>query len=182
MILALDISTSITGVTLLDKEGNRIFTGYTDTRKEIGFFNKVEKQKNEILNIIEVHCGDNNKFIERIFIEQSLQAFRPGLSSAKVILALAGMNRTLSYLLYEALGLEPEYIGASTARKACGIKIPKGEKAKKVVLQFLLDNEADSMVEYTSFGNPKAPYYDMADSIVIARAGYEIWKSKNSDS
>jgi len=183
MILGLDVSTSITGITFLDNEGNRVYTGYCDMRKEEGFFKKAAKLKYELLELIEIHCGSDMEPLERVYIEQSLQAFRPGFSSAKVILALAGMNKTISFLLYEALGIEPEYIGATTARKRCGIKVPKGEKAKQVVLKFLLDNEPGFVVEYTRHENPKTQYYDMADSIVIARAGYIEWKqSANSKS
>ena len=66
-----------------------------------------------------------------------------------------------------------------TARKLCGIKIHRGQKAKKVVMRWLLDNEPDFNVEYTSKNNPKPKYYDMADSVVIAKAGYYLLKKQN---
>lgn len=69
------------------------------------------------------------------------------------------------------LNLRPEYLGASTARRLCGIKVPKGENSKEYVLNFLLDNEPDFSVEYTKHGNPKPGSYDRADSLVIAKAG-----------
>lgn len=176
MIAGLDIGTNLTGITFLDNNGNRIYTGFCDTRKEEGFFKKAEKLKHDILETINTVLGDSNESLETIYIEQSLQAFRPGLSSAKTLLALAGMNRTISFSLYEAFGMEPEYIAATSARKLCGIKVPRGQKAKMVVLDFLLDNEPGFVLEYTRYGNPKAHYYDMADSVVIARAGYNTWK------
>lgn len=37
--------------------------------------------------------------IEKVYIEQSLQAFRPGFSSAKTILTLAKFNGIVSYLV-----------------------------------------------------------------------------------
>ena len=46
-------------------------------------------------------------------------------------------------------------------------------KAKLVVLNFLLENEDKFDVEYTKFGNPRPKYFDMADSIVIAKAGHK---------
>ena len=67
-----------------------------------------------------------------------------------------------------------EVMNADCQRITCGIKIPKGQKAKQVVLQYLLDNEPQFEVEYTSSGNPKPKYYDIADSIVIARAGQKL--------
>ena len=45
------------------------------------------------------------------------------------------------------------------------------EKAKQVVLKFLLDNEPSFVIDYTRNGNPKPESYDKADSIVIAKAG-----------
>ena len=84
----------------------------------------------------------------------------------------------MSWLLFELFELEPEYIGATSARKEAGIKIQRGKKAKKVVMEYLLENEAAFKVEYTRHGNPKAQYFDMADAIVIARAGYRIEQKK----
>jgi Holliday junction resolvasome RuvABC endonuclease subunit len=177
MIIGLDISTSITGITILDKEGNRLYTGVSDSRKCKDFFEKVEKQTNDLFEILSGYdVGD----FEGCYIEQSLQAFRPGLSSAKTLLALAGMNKTLSWEFYRRLGIKPEYIGATTARKLNGITVPRGEKAKAVVLKFVVDTEIDFVVEYTKFGNPKTHHYDEADSIVIARAGLNLWKKQKS--
>ena len=61
--------------------------------------------------------------IEKIYIEESLQAFRPGLSSAQVILTLGRFNGIVSWICYKVFGFEPQYIGATTARKALGIKV-----------------------------------------------------------
>ena len=60
--------------------------------------------------------------------------------------------------------------------------MPKGAKAKEVVLEYLLDNEPTFEVEYTKHGNHKPDSYDRADSIVIAKAGYIEWKQRNSKS
>ena len=104
-------------------------------------------------------------------------AFRPGFSSAKTILTLAKFNGIVSYICKRDFGIEPEYIGASTARKTCGIKVERGKKAKEVVLNFLLDNEESFDIEYTKHGNPKPGSYDRADSYIIAKAGWKNLKS-----
>ena len=70
--------------------------------------------------------------------------------------------------------MEPKYIAATSARKQAGIKVPRGQKARAVVLQYLLDNEPAFTVEYTKHGNPKPESYDRADAIVIAKAGWAI--------
>ena len=181
MILGLDISTSITGYTILDGEAKIIKCEAWDLRNKRYFpnlFAKVQRFKQVMGNLYQI-----NKYpIDSIFIEQSLMAFRPGFSSAKTILTLAKFNGILSYVCQQDFGVEPQYIGASTARKSCGIKIPKGEKAKEVVLQYVLDNEPNFVVEYTKHGNPKPGSYDRADSLIIAKAGYNLWKERNSNS
>ena len=68
--------------------------------------------------------------------------------------------------------MSPEYISASSARKDCGIKVPKGEKAKPFVLGVLV-KEGLINPEYTKKGNPKPIYYDMSDAIVIAKSGFK---------
>ena len=82
-------------------------------------------------------------------------------------------------MCYNSLGLKPEYVAASSARKLSGIKIEKGKKAKEQVLKFVLDNVDAFGVEYTSRGNPKPGTADRADSWVVAKAGLEKWKEKN---
>jgi len=179
VILGLDISTSITGVTLVDDIGQVLYCEAWDMRNKNHFtdlYNKANFVKGRLLDLsIQFH-------IKHVFIEQSLQAFRPGFSSAKTLLTLASFNGIVSYICQDELGIKPEYIGASTARKSNGIKIPRGEKAKKVVLQYVLDNESDFVIEYTKQGNPKPGSYDRADSLIIARAGYNLWKETNSKS
>jgi hypothetical protein len=53
-------------------------------------------------------------------------------------------------------------------------------KAKQVVIEHLVTNEADFSIEYTKHGNPKPHEFDRADSLVIARAGHYLVKRENS--
>jgi hypothetical protein len=80
----------------------------------------------------------------------------------------------VSWLLYETFEIEPKFIGASSARKEAGIKVPRGQKAKQVVLEHLLETEPAFKIEYTKHGNPKPESYDRADAIIIAKAGATI--------
>ena len=174
MIMGLDISTSITGVTVLNSNGGVVLCDVLDLRKNKNFFQKVEKAKVLLEEI------KKNQAIEEIFIEQSLQSFRSGFSSAQTLSTLSRFNGTLSWICYELFNVVPEFVGASTARRLCGIKVPKGRKAKEVVLEKILDIDPNFVIEYTKYGNPKPGTYDKADSLVIAKAGYEICKEKNS--
>jgi hypothetical protein len=166
VILGLDISTSITGYTLLDGD-KIILNGAWDTRKYKDFFEKVIHVK---AGLEQVHKQYGKK-IGAVYIEQSLQSFRSGFSSAKTLSTLSRFNGIVSWLVFDKYKIKPEYLAATSARKLCGIKIPRGEKAKPVVLKFLLDNVPGFVIDYTRYGNPKPESYDRADSLVIAKAG-----------
>ena len=166
MILGLDISTSITGYTLLDGD-KIILNGAWDTRKYKDFFEKVVHVK---AGLEDIH-KQFGKQIGAVYIEQSLQSFRSGFSSAKTLSTLARFNGIVSWLVFDQYKIKPEYIAATSARKLCGIRVPRGQKAKAVVLKFLLDNEPAFVLDYTRNGNPKPECYDKADSMVIAKAG-----------
>jgi len=176
MFLGLDISTSITGATILDKEGKVLINTSFDLRNKRYFPSLFKKGKHVEMMLDELR---NRHCFEHIYVEESLQAFRPGFSSAKTLMTLAKFNGIVSYICSRQFDIEPQYIPAISARKTCGIKIPRGTKAKEVVLQYVLDNEKDFVIEYTKHGNPKPDTYDRADSLIIARAGHILWKEKN---
>lgn len=168
MYLGLDISTSITGLTVLDDGGNVVLNDAINTKskKFESFFDKASEVERRLALLKSQHN------IQKIFIEQSLQAFRPGLSSAQVILTLGKFNGIVSWICFKTFGLQPEYIGATTARKSLDIKVPRGENAKLIVLQRVLELEPSFKVAYTAHGNPVEGTFDRADSYVIAKAGY----------
>ena len=175
IILGLDISTSITGATLLDEDNNTLLCESWDTRNKRHFptlFHKAQHVRERLFGL--------GYPIKKVYIEQSLQSFRSGFSSAQTLSTLARFNGIISWICYQVFHREPDYLAATSARKACGIKIPRGMKAKQVVLDYLLDNEPSFEVEYTRHGNPKPDSYDRADSIVIAKAGYNEWTKRNS--
>jgi len=98
-------------------------------------------------------------------------------------LLLGKFNGIVSWLASKIFNIAPEFIGATTARKEVGIKVPKGENSKEVVLKHLLDTVPQFVVQYTPKGNPKQGTYDRADSYVIAYAGYlTCMKIKSSQS
>ena len=166
MILGLDISSSITGITVLDEKGSILYCMHVDTRKEKGLIKKAKKVEEALFNL---SCQVE---INRIYVEQSLQTFRSGFSSANTLSVLSKMNGIVSWICYKVFGKEPLYLEAKSARKQIGIKIPKGSKAKEVVMDFMVDNVEDFKVQYTRYGNPSPGYADRADSYVIAKAGW----------
>jgi len=177
MILGLDISTSITGYTILNHEGEILVCNHIDLRKEKNFFKKIQIVSSRLEDITDEYE------IEKVYIEQSLQSFRSGFSSAQTLSLLSKINGIVSWLCYNLFYGEPLFLGATSARKECGIKVARGRKAKEVVLEFVLDNVPDFDIEYTKFGNPRPGYGDRADSYIIARAGWlrERQETKNTD-
>ena len=179
MILGLDISTSITGATVLDDNGNVIFCEAWDFRNKRYFPTLFEKghEIKELLYQLKLEYD-----ITSVYIEQSLQSFRSGFSSAKTLSTLSRFNGIVSWLCYEVFDLKPEYIAATSARKKCGIIIPKGTKAKDVVIKYIIDNVPSVPIDYTKHGNPRPYCFDKADSWVIAKAGYTCQMEKRLQS
>ena len=182
MILGIDISTSITGFAVV-ADGEIVYYDSIDLRKYKNIFDKTIAMKEKLLDLYEMYQCDNEGAIsignspfpiEHIYIEQSLHMFMGGKSSAKTLSTLTRFNGIVSWLVYELFEIRPEFIGASSARKLAGIKVPRGQKAKQVVLQYLLDNEPAFKIQYTKNGNPKPESYDRADAIIIALAGYNL--------
>jgi len=186
MIIGFDISTSITGVAIV-AEDQLVYYDSIDLRKYKDVFDKTIAFKEKLLDLYEMYQLDNESFmgdsdypIEHIYIEQSLHMFMGGKSSAKTLSTLTRFNGIASWIIYELFEIKPKFVGATSARKQAGIKVPRGQKAKQVVLQHLLDNEPAFKIEYTKHGNPKPDSFDKADAIVIARAGYNL-EQKNKE-
>ena len=168
-ILGLDLSTSITGATVLDREGNTLLCESWDTRNKNKFpllFHKAQFVRKNLFGL--------QYPFTKVYIEQPFTFFNSGGSTAKTMATLQRFNGIISWICYNDLNMIPEYITATQARKLCDLKVPRGTKAKEVALQFFLDNGNE--IEYTKHGNPKPGSYDRADSWVIAKAGYRLWK------
>tara|TARA_B100000242_G_C43045004_1_gene487697 strand:+ start:392 stop:958 length:567 start_codon:yes stop_codon:yes gene_type:complete len=184
MILGVDVSTSITGFAVVADE-QLVYYDSIDLRKYKNVFDKTIVIKEKILDLYEMYqlnnddsssagFGDSEFPIEHIYVEQPFTFFNSGGSSGKTMAALQRFNGIVSWLLFEIFEIRPEYIGATSARKEVGIKVPRGKKAKQVVLEHLLETEPAFNIEYTKHGNPRPESYDRADAIVIAKAGYNL--------
>tara|TARA_R110001583_G_scaffold173853_9_gene327941 strand:+ start:1379 stop:1942 length:564 start_codon:yes stop_codon:yes gene_type:complete len=184
MILALDISTSITGFCVFHKSGEQIHAGYIDLRKEKAFFKKVDLVKAKIIEL------NNTYEFEEVAIEEPLQSFARGLSSAKTLFTLAKFNGIIQYIVY-TLELVPTVINVNNARKLVGIKINKKDKTKNTKEQVLeqvqkLTSGTNRIMWKTKVlkSGPRKGLeifdpccYDMADAFVIGRAHFIEKKS-----
>ena len=171
MILGLDVSTSVIGYTILDDEAKIIECEAWDLRNKRYFpdlYNKAQHVKDRLLGIKDLYN------IEHVYIEEPFVFFRAGGSTAKTMAKLQAFNGIVSWLCFEILEMAPVHISPAKARKLNGIKVSRGQKAKEVVLDYLLENEESFTIEYTSKGNPKPVSYDRADSLIIAKACYSL--------
>ena len=174
MILGLDISTSITGFTLLSDSGDVIFCDYINLKKLSTMFDKAKTVEQKLQELF------SNNPIEQIWIEESLQMFSSGMSSAKTLATLTKFNGIVSWIAWDKFGITPEYIAAVSARKEIGLSVPKGKRGKDVVMEYMLDKEPWFVVDYGRTGKIKPHFYDMADSFVVAKAGLLRCMSKKS--
>jgi Holliday junction resolvasome RuvABC endonuclease subunit len=170
MILGLDISTSIIGVCILEND-KIIYTDYVDLRKTGSFFEKARKVETTLKEVKEKYD------VKHIFIEQALMFFRRGGSTAKTMSILQRFNGIISWMCYNIYDMEPNYISPISARSKCGIKIARGKKAKEVVMEHFIESKEFEII-YTRFGNVQKYCYDIADAIVVARAGHYLLQGK----
>jgi Holliday junction resolvasome RuvABC endonuclease subunit len=179
MILGLDVSTSCTGWSVLNQDESLSGIGYIRLDKLKDVFSKAQEVERVISRIFIDHD------IQHAFIEQNLQSFRSGFSSAQTLSTLARFNGMISYIVYETTGIKPEFINVNLARNRVGIKIEKekkcGKSTKEQVLHWvsnrLTNTDHQWPVKTLKSGPRKGQVvletgcYDMADAYVIARAG-----------
>jgi len=182
MILGLDISTSCTGWCVLDDLGRLVSIGYIDLKKEKNAFKKAKIVQQRLSNI---HISHE---IKKIFIEENLQTFRSGFSSAKTLSTLARFNGIVSFICYEEFKRDPEFLNVNSSRRSLGIKIQKekdcGKSTKQQVLEWVSISLGDTGHKWpikTLKSGPRKGQdvleggcYDMADAYVIAKAGIEM--------
>ena len=174
MILALDISTSCTGYALFD-ENDLVDIGYINLSKHKGLFEKATYIKDRILRM------SHDYHVTEVVVEENLQAFRPGLSSAKTLMTLAQFNGVVRWICYDIFDIEPVAINVNSARKRIGLKIDRKNKEKNTkqqVLEWVASNNLDIKwpTKILKSGPNKGQErlidgaYDMADAYVIGKA------------
>tara|TARA_Y100000034_G_scaffold50459_1_gene62166 strand:- start:677 stop:1192 length:516 start_codon:yes stop_codon:yes gene_type:complete len=166
MILGLDVSTNCTGITVLSDKGELLYCEAVRTHKEKSYMKKLDMLDDKFVELLQrVH-------IDHIFIEEPVQRFAGGKSSAKTIALLNQFNGAVRWLAYDIYGVEPEFIPVRSARKLCGIKPKKGEDSKKKALEWVEANCDSFKYDLTHAGNPKPGTLDRSDSVIIAKAGF----------
>lgn len=174
MLLSLDVSTSCTGWCVFD-DNNLKDMGNIDLSKQIGLYEKAAKIQSELLKMILKYD------IQSVAVEENLQAFRPGMSSAKTLMTLAQFNGVVRWLCHSELGVPVHSHNVNSARKAVGLKINKKieKKTKDQVLEWVSSQtQVDWPTKVLKSGPNRGKIrickqaYDMADAYVIGRAHY----------
>ena len=180
--MSLDISTSCTGLCVFDDQNKLEYISHIELSKHKDFYEKASRIKSELIDVYN-RFSREGKPITKIAVEENLQAFRPGLSSAKTLMTLAQFNGTVRWLCFENFNITPVSINVNSARKSIGLKINRKDKTRNTKEQVLewVSNQEKSIIWPTKIlksGPNKGKVricnesYDMADAYVIGKAYY----------
>ena len=181
LILGLDVSTACTGWCVLEPNGKLIDLGSIPLQKHKSVYHKASIVRKELEKLLLKYK------VSWVYIEENLQAFRPGLSSAKTLSVLARFNGMVSLLCHEVFNNEPKHLNVNAARKTLGIRLIRkshgGKPTKNQIFEWVSDRIEDEIPGYQwpikiLKSGPRAGQevldlstYDMADAYVIALAG-----------
>lgn len=175
-VLGLDISTTTTGWCVIDRSEKCLLSlGFFDLSDCESDFSKADVVE-QGLDAISARFN-----VVDVFIEENLQAFQPGKSSAATIVKLARFNGTVSHMCYKTFKFEPTFLNVNTARKSVGFKADKSipgpvkDQVRDWVIERLPDVEWPTHVLKSGPNKGKTVYEkccgDMSDAYVIAKAG-----------
>jgi hypothetical protein len=173
VVLGLDVSTTCTGICVIDESFNVVKLDHVSLSKCNTLWDKADL-------IMEYFVSAKASFasgVTDVFIEESLQSFRPGFSSAATLTTLSKFNGLVSYFARQTFLVDPAYIAAPTARKACGVKLQNKKKCgidhKEQVFQHISANELSNVVWPKKRNSEKFVdwSHDEVDAYVIAKAG-----------
>ena len=185
ILLGLDISTSCTGWCIVHQGDSQKITNI-----ELGFIplSKLSGSYSKAQRVLETLQEINDRYkVDRVCIEENLQTFKTGLSSAKTLAALARFNGIVSYLSEQVFNISPEFLNVNSARRSVGIKLIKKKQGGKPTKEQVFDWADDDLCNMghiqqwpmkTLKSGPRkgqiildSRTYDMTDAYVIARAG-----------
>lgn len=169
--LGLDISTTRIGIAVLDSENALVHSDLIKFKSELPLEDRATIFESIIKKL-------NTKYrFHYVFIEKPAINFRSG-STAHVMAKLQRFNGMCSYACRKVFKENPELIDVRQARKAVGIKIPRGSgsknHAKKIVIEHVEKLYDNFKYNLTFKGNPQPGTDDKADAIVIALGGIYI--------
>jgi len=173
--LGLDISTSNVGWCIIKSGSSELVSaGAIELSKKLSIFEKCAEVRKKFFEI-------NQEYdISHVAIEENLQAFRPGFSSAKTIVTLARFNGMVTLISNDEFLIEPSFLNVNNARKVAGLKINRKSElsTKDQVLDFVKlklpnydwPNRTLKSGARKGLVIPASCCYDIADAYIIALA------------
>jgi len=185
IILGLDVSTSITGYCMIDSEaplGHRLIEAegiiISHLKDPYMKAQMVRNQFRELLDMYEVDV---------IAVEENLQAFRRGMSSAKTLSTLARFNGIVCFIAQDTFETDVKLLNVISARNSVGLKIDRKNKEDSIKDQVLswVKNHPDfknfDWPMKTLASGPRKGLtiydkqcYDIADAAVICMAQIQL--------
>lgn len=181
--LGLDISTACTGWAVAEVDDTGLVTqvelGHIELSKTQGLIPKALHAEKVIKSLQEKYT------FSEVYVEENMQAFHPGASSAQTIVKLAKFNGIVTFLCHQITGLTAANVNVNRARKALGINLKKekvcGVSTKEQVFRWVSAHSTMSNYEwpYKTLGSGprkgttilEQHAYDMADAFVVVMAG-----------
>lgn len=180
--LGLDISTSCTGWALCESDDSGVL------KVELGHIplaqhkDLIQKSQHVHRVLGELHSRHN---IDEVYIEENMQAFHPGGSSAQTIVKLAKFNGIVNFLCHQVTGRIPVDVNVNWARRFLGIRLLKekdcGITTKEQVFRWVHDQPAVAGYPWpyrTLSSGPRkgtrvleSCAYDMSDAFIVVMAG-----------
>jgi Holliday junction resolvasome RuvABC endonuclease subunit len=183
LILGIDVSTAVTGYTLMDTERPQIDCLIKSDGIHLSKFKRIYDKAE--------HIRDHFKYLKKsydidvIYVEEALQSFRRGLSSAKTLSTLMRFNGIVCFLAEDIFNKEVNLVNVVKARSSLGIKINRKSdvSTKDQVFEWIQSRE-----EFTNFSWPMKTLktgpragktifdkscYDIADAAIMSLYGFK---------
>jgi len=171
MYLGLDVSTTCTGVAILDENKKLILQSHITTTKVPTLTERALIVEDYIK---ELH---NDYNITYVGIEAPLLSFKKGFTNTTTLTKLLMFNGIVSYIVYKELGVKPTHKHVSSARKMSSYNIMKKflkqKTTKNKIVEFVDKMLKDFKIEFTKNNTIKSYIYDEADAAVVALAIFQ---------
>jgi hypothetical protein len=189
MILGLDISSSIVGVSVFNDDDTLYDLRNIDLRKIDSFFKKADYVRARLQDI-KCELLSQGLCVSLISVEECAQSFRKGFSSAQTLSTLARFNGVVSQIAYEIFCVEPLYYNVVSTRKSLGIKLDKSGEidTKEQIVAWVAKEEpafnwpTRIISKGKNVGNKifEVYCYDMADAYVIGKIAAKKYAENNN--
>lgn len=166
MILGLDISTTVVGISIFGEDYKLHEISYVKFGKKLSLFEKLD----EFINHFEKY---SKLEFTSIAIEEPLKKFAGKFSNAETIQRLTQMNAMISCYLYQKFNLEPVYYNVISARKTAfpNLVIPQSHPNKKYLIwECVMKAEPHLNWIHSKTGKLVDENFDMCDAYVVGTA------------